>query len=894
MFKNILNAFINTNEKEVKRLEPLVQEINRFEPTIKELSDTELRHKTEEFKNRLKEGATLDDLLPEAFAVVREAAKRTLHMRHFDVQLMGGIVLHQGRIAEMKTGEGKTLVATLPAYLNALTGEGVHIVTVNEYLAKRDSELMGKIYRFLGLSVGLILSQMEPKDKQAAYNADIVFATNNELGFDYLRDNMSIFKENLVQRKLNYAIIDEVDSILIDEARTPLIISGNAYKADDSYLAANSFIYTLKEEEDYKVDEKAHTAFLTEEGVAKAEAYFKIENLYDPEQQQRAHLINNALKAHTLMKRDKDYVVKDGAVIIVDQFTGRLMLGRQYSDGLHQAIEAKENVQIKKETKTLATITFQNFFRMYQKRSGMTGTAMTEEDEFINIYGMDVVSIPTNKEMKRVDQDDVVYKTENGKFKAIVEEIKESHAKGQPVLVGTITIDKSEELSHLLKKQNIKHQVLNAKYHEKEAEIIAQAGRLGAVTIATNMAGRGTDIMLGGNPDYLALQEMRRMGYTEELVAEANGFAETEDQEIIEARQRFIELRDKYKAEADKEHDQIVLTGGLKVIGSERHESRRIDNQLRGRSGRQGDPGESRFYISLEDDLIRLFGSDNLKNIMGRIGMEEDMPIENKMLTRTIENAQKRVEERNFDTRKHVLEYDMVMNTQREVIYSQRNDVLSGKEMRDTIIDFSKDIITELVEVHTANSKYSEEWDLADLNDNLHNLFLPKSKYIQPGDDLDKQRIIEDLEKTAEELYRFKEREFEQEGYDFREIERIVLLQTIDEKWMDHIDAMHQLKQGIGLRAYGHDDPLVAYKNEGYEMFNYMIDNIKYDVLRTIYHIVPKNKMERKQVAKPLMATGGSEEVKKKPIKKDKKVGRNDLCPCGSGLKYKKCCGKDL
>lgn len=887
--------FGSYSEREVKRLEPIADKVLSYEDQMARLTDAELRAKTDEFKNRLKNGETLDDILPEAFAVVREAAWRTLKMKHFRVQVIGGIVLHQGRIAEMKTGEGKTLVATLPAYLNALEGKGVHIVTVNDYLAKRDRDWMGKIYEFLGLSVGVILHDMDPEERKKAYAADITYGTNNEFGFDYLRDNMVIYKEDMVQRGLNYAIVDEVDSILIDEARTPLIISGIGEKSTDMYKLADRFVRTLRKDEDYVVDEKAKAVSLTEKGIVKAEKFFGIKNLADIENMEISHHINQALKAHAIMKRDIDYVVKDGQVIIVDEFTGRLMFGRRYSEGLHQAIEAKEGVKVERESKTLATITFQNYFRMYKKLAGMTGTAQTEEQEFRAIYGLDVVVIPTNKPMIRIDHPDVIYKTEEAKFKAVVEDIVEHHKKGQPVLVGTISIEKSEKLSAMLKKRGIPHQVLNAKYHEKEAEIIAQAGRKGAVTIATNMAGRGTDILLGGNPEFIAKKKMLEEGYSKEIINEAAGYGPVSSEEVRKARERYFELLEEAKKETEKEHDEVVKLGGLYIIGTERHESRRIDNQLRGRAGRQGDPGESRFYISLEDDLMRLFGSERVKNMMDSLGIDDDQPIEHKILTKQIEQAQKKVEGINFDTRKHVLQYDDVMNKQREIIYVQRRKVLEGENLKESILEMVKSIIERNVEIYTAGSKYPEEWDIKGLLNHLYDMFLEKDSVVIDVDidRLDKDVLADIIYEEAVRQYEKKEAEIGPEQ--MREIERIVLLRVVDTKWMDHIDEMDQLRQGIGLRAYGQVDPLIEYKKIAFDMFEDLIQSIQEDTVKFLYHIQinKDNMIQREQVAKPVSTNVDAEE-KKQPVVKGKKVGRNDPCPCGSGKKYKKCCGANI
>ena len=887
-----------------------VFECNLLEEEMKALSDAELRNKTQEFKKRLADGETLDDILPEAFAVMREASWRVLGMKHFRVQLIGGIVLHQGRIAEMKTGEGKTLVATLPVYLNALEGKGVHVVTVNDYLAKRDSEWMGKVYNFLGLSVGLIVHGLTNAQRRHSYNCDITYGTNNEFGFDYLRDNMVIYKEDMVQRDLHYAIVDEVDSILIDEARTPLIISGQGEKSTELYKIADSFVRRLKVkvfaelddkqdnddiDADYIVDEKANTATLTAQGIKKAEAFFGIENLSDPENLTISHHINQALRAHGLMKVDRDYVVKDGEIIIVDEFTGRLMYGRRYSDGLHQAIEAKEGVKVERESKTLATITFQNYFRMYKKLAGMTGTALTEEQEFRDIYKLDVIVIPTNKPVARVDLNDVVYKNEAGKFRAVVNDIVERHQKGQPVLIGTISIEKSELLSAMLKKRGIPHQVLNAKYHEKEAEIIAQAGKLGAVTIATNMAGRGTDIMLGGNPEYLAKQEMRKKGYSDELINQATGFNDTDDQEILAARAVFRELYNKFKEITNAEREKVVEVGGLHIIGTERHESRRIDNQLRGRAGRQGDPGSSRFYISLEDDLMRLFGSDRLMGIVERLKLEEDQPIEANMLTKQIENAQRKVEGHNFSIRKNVLQYDDVMNKQREIIYGQRRKVLNGESLRDSFLKMFETIADTIVNLYCSENLYPEQWDWESIRSFTEGAYVPLGSLDFSKEDIEsltKESLREKILELITKRYEEKEEELGSEL--MRELERVVLLRIVDQKWMDHIDAMEQLKHGIGLRAYGQRDPVIEYKFESYDMFEEMNRNIQFDAVKVILNTHLNREQEapkREKVAEPIEASHG-DDVKKPVVKSQKeKVGRNDLCPCGSGKKYKKCCG---
>lgn len=907
MLKLIERMFGNYSSREIKRIMWMVDKIEELEPSVEKLTDAELRGKTDEFKKRLSEGETLDDLLIEAFAVVREAAKRTIGQRHFRVQLLGGIVLHQGRIAEMKTGEGKTLVATLPVYLNALAGNGVHVVTVNDYLAKRDSEWMGKIYKFLGMSVGLIVHGLDTEQRRRAYASDITYGTNNELGFDYLRDNMVIRKEDMVQRDLNYAIIDEVDSILIDEARTPLIISGAGDKSTDMYKQANSFVARLKkkvhaqtddksfeeetEEADYIVDEKAHTCTLTAQGVKKVEQHFGLENLSDPENLTLSHHIHQAMKAHGLMKRDRDYVVKDGEVIIVDEFTGRLMFGRRYSDGLHQAIEAKENVKVERESKTLATITFQNYFRMYKKLAGMTGTAQTEEQEFRTIYNLDVVVIPTNMPMIRHDNPDVVYKNEKGKFSCVVKEIEECHKRGQPVLVGTISIEKSELLSGMLRKKGIPHEVLNAKYHEKEAEIIAQAGKLGAVTIATNMAGRGTDIMLGGNPEYLAKQEMRKLGIDEQLIAEATGFNETTDAAILEARAKFRELYEQFRKTTAEEHDKVVQLGGLHIIGTERHESRRIDNQLRGRSGRQGDPGSSRFYVSLEDDLMRLFGSDRVMGIVNALGLEDEQPIEHRILSNTIETAQKRVEGRNFQIRKHVLQYDDVMNKQREVIYSQRRKVLDGENLKESILKMLETLVENTVSMYCSESVHPDDWDLKALTEYVEGAYLPQGSLDFTRDmleTLDRESLKEMILDKALNAYEQKEAEFGPEM--MRELERVVLLRVVDEKWMDHIDNMDQLRQGIGLRAYGQRDPVIEYKFEGYQMFEDMIQSIQEDTVKMLLHAKVSAMPQRQKVAEP-MSTNYDNGGMRMPAVKSDKVGRNEPCPCGSGKKFKKCCG---
>ncbi len=903
--------FGSYSSKELKKISPLVDKIEELDAATSKLTDQQLKDKTNEFKNRLEKGETLEDLLPEAFAVVREVSFRVLGMKHFNVQLYGGIILHQGRIAEMKTGEGKTLVATLPAYLNALTGKGVHIVTVNDYLASRDKQWMGKVFEFLGLTVGCIVHGITNTERVDAYKCDITYGTNNEFGFDYLRDNMVIYKEEMVQRKLYYAIVDEVDSILVDEARTPLIISGKGDKSTNLYEMADSFVRTLKgrimdpkeeksdpfnremkeETVDFIIDEKGKSASITELGTSKAEKFFGVENLSDMDNMEIAHHVNQALKARNTMKRDKEYVVNDGEVIIVDEFTGRLMYGRRYSDGLHQAIEAKEGLNVRSESKTLATITFQNYFRMYEKLSGMTGTAKTEEDEFREIYNMDVVEIPTNKPIAREDLADSIYKNEGAKFDAVVREIKERHKSGQPILVGTITIETSEMLSRYLKKEGIPHEVLNAKQHHREAEIVAQAGRLNSVTIATNMAGRGTDIVLGGNPDFLSKLEMKRKGYSETVLGLVDSFYDTIDPEVLEARKVYDDLLNKYSGETDLESKQVVQVGGLHIIGTERHESRRIDNQLRGRAGRQGDPGSTRFYISLEDDLMRLFAGDRFRSVIETMNMPEDEPLEHALLTKTIEGAQKKVEGNNFGIRKHVLKYDDVMNKQREVIYGERRKVLEGEDLRSHIMEMSKNLVEENIEVFTRQSKYPEEWDLVGLENYVIKLFGIKKGTITnlDKDSLTKEILEEKILETANQLYKAREAEFGEEK--FREVERVILLQVVDSKWMDHIDAMDQFRQGIGLRAYGQEDPVRAYQMEGFDMFDEMTHTISEDTITYLYHVQNAEKIERKRVSQPL--TTSSDEPNKPTVNKEIKVGRNDPCPCGSGKKYKKCHGQE-
>ena len=897
----LFTKFFGTrSEREVKKLLPTVDRIEALADEMKALTDEQLRAKTDDFKQRYQNGETLDDLLPEAFAVCREAADRVLGMRPYRVQLIGGIVLHQGRIAEMKTGEGKTLVAILPAYLNALAGRGVHIVTVNDYLAKRDSEWMGKVYRFLGLTVGLIVHDLKPNERRAAYNADITYCTNNELGFDYLRDNMALYKSDMVQRGHSFAIVDEVDSILIDEARTPLIISGKGEESTKLYEMADFFVSTLKKKVfattdekqeqddldcDYYVDEKARTASLTASGIAKAEKYFNVENLADIENTTLLHHINQAMRARGIMKRDIDYVVKDGQVIIVDEFTGRLMYGKRYNEGLHQAIEAKEGVSVASENKTLATITFQNFFRLYSKLSGMTGTALTEEEEFSAIYKIDIVEIPTNKPVIRIDHNDVVYKTEAGKFRAVIEQIKQCHEKGQPVLVGTISIEKSELLSKMLKREGVQHTVLNAKHHEREAEIVAQAGKFGAVTISTNMAGRGTDIMLGGNAEYMALSDLRKQGVSDELIAEANSFAETDNPEVLEVRAAFKEAYTRHKIDVDAEAERVRAAGGLFIVGTERHESRRIDNQLRGRSGRQGDPGETRFFLSLEDDVMRLFGSERIMNMMNSLGVDEDTPIDAKILSGAIENAQKTVESRNFQARKNVLEYDDVMNTQRTVIYEQRQKVLDGEDLSQTIEMMMHHVIdTEVEDAFGAE----EGSPIEKLNAKFEGIYFPKGAFA-PAEGITKEEAAEQLYKLFRLTYAKREEMFGAEQ--MREIERIILLRVVDEYWMDNIDAMDDLKQGIRLRAYGQTDPVIAYKREGFVMFDGMINAIREETVRRLFlfRLKTNEEVRRQQVAK-ITGTGGADKtVKKQPVKKVK-IGANDPCPCGSGKKYKYCC----
>ena len=904
------SLFNMADKKELKNFTKLAEKIDAMEPRFESMRDKELKNMTNEFRERLANGETLDDILPEAFAVVREASKRVLGLRQYNVQLIGGMVLHQGRIAEMRTGEGKTLVAAAPVYLNALEGKGVHVVTVNDYLAKRDKEEMGKVYEFLGLTVGVIVHGQTPEVRRAQYNCDITYGTNNEYGFDYLKDNMVIHKEQRVQRELNYAIVDEVDSILIDEARTPLIISGPGDKSTHLYTDANTFVLTLKapsktEQEktkeekeahfsdgDYDIDEKQKSASLTESGIKKAEVYFNVDNITDIEHTELYHHINQALKAHAVMKKDVDYVSKDGEIVIVDEFTGRLMFGRRYSDGLHQAIEAKEGLHVQRESKTLATITFQNYFRMYKKLAGMTGTAKTEEEEFKSIYKMDVVVVPTNKPVQREDLPDVVYKNERGKFNAVAEDILERHKKQQPVLVGTVSIDKSEKLSQILKRKGIKHEVLNAKNHEKEAEIVAQAGRLGAVTIATNMAGRGTDIMLGGNPLFLTKKELKRQGFTDATIKRVDTHIEESelelDEELAKAKHIFDDLYEKYKEQAKKEQEAVRAAGGLAIIGTERHESRRIDNQLRGRSGRQGDPGSSRFYIGLDDELMRLFGSERIQGVVEKIGLEEDMPVEHKMLTKSIENAQKKVEGRNFGIRKHVLQYDDVMNRQRQVIYDERGRVLEGEDINEQIQNMIQEIIGSAVTAYIGDNGV----ELENLKSYLYGLFMPKdSLELEELKELNTQELSDKIYEIAHDLYREKE---EIVGSDrMREVERIILLQCVDNHWIDHIDAMDQLRQGIGLRALGQQDPVIAYKMEGFDMFDDMVKHIQEDTVRYLFNItIEQQPKERQSIVDVDTLSSPSDLADKSPMVKERTVGRNEPCPCGSGKKFKHCCGK--
>ena len=898
--------FGTRSQRELKKIQPMVDKVLGLEEEYRKLSDEELKAKTPAFKERLAKGETLDDLLPEAFAAIREAADRVLGMRPYPVQIIGGIILHQGRIAEMKTGEGKTLVAVAPCYLNALAGKGVHVVTVNDYLAKRDSEWMGKVHRFMGLSVGLVIPSMPASKRREAYAADITYCTNNELGFDYLRDNMAIYKQDLVQRGHYFAIVDEVDSILIDEARTPLIISGKGEDSSKLYELADQFVAGLRKQVfaktedkevhddydcDYFVDEKAKSVSLTAVGIAKAEKFFGIENLADMENTTLAHHINQAMKARGIMKRDIDYVVKDGQIIIVDEFTGRLMYGRRYNEGLHQAIEAKEKVTVAGESKTLATITFQNFFRLYNKLSGMTGTALTEAEEFESIYRLDVVEIPTNRPVARIDQPDVVYKTEMGKFRAIIAQVAECYKKGQPVLVGTVSIEKSEVLSKLLKRTGIPHNVLNAKFHEQEAQIVAQAGKFGAVTIATNMAGRGTDIMLGGNAEYMAMNELRKGETPEELLQEANAYSDTKDPAILDIRRRYEQLLAKFKAELAEEAKKVREVGGLFIIGTERHESRRIDNQLRGRSGRQGDPGESRFYLSLEDDLMRLFSSDRIMNMMDSLGLDEDTPIDAKILSGAVENAQKSVESRNFRSRKSVLEYDNVMNTQREVIYAQRQKVLDGEDLRENMMSMLRGVVDSTVtDILSKTGGVADAETAKEVYDRFAGIYFPKGSYQLPDGEISQQELADTIYGMAVAVYDAKEQRYT--PVVMRELERVIMLRVVDEYWMDNIDAMDDLKQGIGLRAYGQHDPVIAYKEEGYEMFQAMVTAIREETIRRLFlaELRPREEVKRQKVAKETGTSAPDKSVKQQPVRAAKKAGPNDPCPCGSGKKYKKCC----
>ena len=898
--------FGNRSQREIKKIQPIVDKVLGLEEEYKKLSDEALKAKTAAFRQRFAGGETLDELLPEAFAAIREAADRVLGMRPYPVQIMGGIILHQGRIAEMKTGEGKTLVAVLPCYLNALTGRGVHVVTVNDYLAKRDSEWMGKVHRFMGLSVGLVIPGMTPGEKRTAYAADITYCTNNELGFDYLRDNMAVYKKDLVQRGHAYAIVDEVDSILIDEARTPLIISGKGEDSSVLYTQADMFVRSLRKQVfaktedkevqddydcDYFVDEKAKSVSLTAAGIAKAEKFFGVENLADAENTTLAHHINQAMKAHGIMKRDIDYVVKDGQILIVDEFTGRLMYGRRYNEGLHQAIEAKEKVTVASESKTLATITFQNFFRLYDKLSGMTGTALTEAEEFEAIYRLDVVEIPTNKPVARVDHPDVVYKTVQGKYRAMIEQVEACYKKGQPVLVGTVSIEKSEQLSKLLKNAGIPHNVLNAKFHEQEAQIVAQAGKFGAVTIATNMAGRGTDIVLGGNAEYMAMNELRKGDTPEELLQEANAYSDTKDPEILDIRKRYEELLAKYKAELADEARKVRDAGGLFIIGTERHESRRIDNQLRGRSGRQGDPGESRFYLSLQDDLVRLFAADRFLNAMNTMGMTDDMALDVKILSGAVENAQKTVESQHFRSRKSVLEYDNVMNTQREVIYAQRQKVLNGEDLRENMLSMLRGVVDSTVaDVLSKTGGVADAETAREAYAQFAGIYFPKDAYTLPAGKLSQKELADTIYALAEATYNAKEQRYT--PVNMREMERMIMLRVVDEYWMDNIDAMDDLKQGIGLRAYGQHDPVIAYKEEGFEMFQAMITAIREETIRRLFlaECVPTQQIKRVKVAKETGTSASDRTVKQQPVRKDKKIGPNDPCHCGSGKKYKKCC----
>ena len=913
MFNVFKKLFGSTNEGEIKKLRPIVDKINSLEGEMKALTDEGMREKTREYQMRVQGGESLDSILPEAFALCREAAVRALGQRPFDVQLIGGIVLHQGRIAEMRTGEGKTLTAALPAFLNALTGKGVHIVTVNDYLARFHSEWMGKVYRFLGLSVGLVVHGMEPAQKQDAYAADVTYGTNNEFGFDYLRDNMVTYKERMVQRELNFAIVDEVDSILIDEARTPLIISGQGDKSTDLYARANQLVQNFREKTeedgpgDFEKDEKEKHCTLTEEGVRKAERFFGIENITDPANTEIHHHVLAALRANFMMRRDVDYVVKDGQVVIVDEFTGRLMVGRRYSDGLHQAIEAKEHVKVERESKTLATITFQNYFRMYHKLSGMTGTAKTEEEEFQGIYNLDVVTIPTNRPMIRVDMNDSVYINKKAKYDAVVEEVVARHAKGQPVLVGTVSVEVSEMLGRMLDRRGVPHQVLNAKFHEKEAEIIAQAGKKGAVTIATNMAGRGTDILLGGNAESMARRQMKLQGYEEQLIEDAIGHAENVPEEVLEARKVFHSLMEKFSQETRAGHDEVIRLGGLHIIGTERHESRRIDNQLRGRAGRQGDPGSSQFFISFEDDLMRLFGSDRFRPLLEKMDPNQEVRLEYKVVSRQIENAQKRVEARNYGIRKSVLQYDDVMNQQREIIYGQRRQVLEGEDMHEQVLTMRRTLIEEAVKRCAPDEAAADHWDVDGLSEYLEKLCIDmggvRKALEECGAGVTREELCAALNERADKIYAAREKMWKDGGLDIREFERVALLRAVDTRWMDHIDAMDQLREGIGLRAYAQRDPIVEYKLEGFEMFDEMIRLIQEDTTRRLYFtVLNRQATERKQVAQPTQEShgegprrlSGGAPASKTPVHAEKKVGRNDPCPCGSGKKYKNCCGKNI
>ena len=886
------SIFSSSNEREVKKLRSIVSRVEELEPSFQNKTAEELRAYTQILRERRRNGEELDALLPEAFALVREGSVRALNMRHYPVQIMGGIVLHQGRIAEMRTGEGKTLAATMPLFLNALDEKGVHLVTVNDYLAKRDAEWMGKVYRFLGMSVGAIVHDLSPEQRRDIYSRDITYGTNNEFGFDYLRDNMAVRQENLVQRDLHFAIVDEVDSILIDEARTPLIISGRGNESTDLYTQADRFARRLVREQDFTLDEKKKTINLTEEGVARAENAFGVDNWTDIENTELAHHVNQALKANYMMQLDRDYVVQNGEVLIVDEFTGRLMMGRRFNEGLHQAIEAKEGGKIKSESKTLATITFQNYFRMYRKLAGMTGTAKTEEEEFRGIYALDVVQIPTNREMIRKDENDAVYKTEKGKFDAVIEEVVERHKTGQPILVGTVSVEKSEKLSRMLGRRGVQHEVLNAKNHAREAQIVAQAGQFGAVTIATNMAGRGTDILLGGNPDYLARNEMMRQGYEDEMIENATSYAETDDQEILDARKVYQELYTKHKEVTDREHERVIEVGGLHIIGTERHESRRIDNQLRGRAGRQGDPGSSQFFIALEDDLMRLFGGDRITGLLERVGMDEDVRLEYGMLSKQIEMAQKRVESNNYNIRKHVLQYDDVMNKQREVIYRQRRDVLCGSDMRENMITMFDSLVADAVSVYTGGSTHQDDWDLNGLEQYCKRFFAVES--LDGIGKTSAKELTKQLQEQAHKAYAKKEEMLQGYGLDPRALERAIILRAVDSRWMDHIDAMDQLRQGIGLRAYGNTDPIQEYNFEGFNMFDEMIDNIREVSISAYMNLQVEKNPQRRSAPETKQTLRPQRERNQLPVSVGKKIGRNDPCPCGSGKKYKNCCGKNV